>query len=61
MAWEHTLEIFKGDPFWESLGESEHNAGWNGQNGWFGSTTVAHRLSKGVTAICRNFTIQAVE
>ena len=23
MAWEHTLETFKDDPFWESLGESE--------------------------------------
>lgn len=22
-AWQHTLEVFKGDPFWESLGESE--------------------------------------
>ena len=28
MAWVHKLEIFKGDLFWESLGESE-------QQQWF--------------------------
>src|SRR5665811_1953732 len=42
-----TLTLILSMQVWRSV---SNNAGWSGQNGWYGNTIVAHPLLKGATA-----------
>src|SRR5664280_760425 len=49
-----TLTLILSMRAWLSV---NNNAGWNGQNGWYGNTIVAHPLLKGAMAASPNCTI----